>query len=115
MGYDVHITWATNWSDSESVPIRLTEWLEYVASDPEFRLDNFAEAITPQGDTLRYDNTGLAVWTAYSDPDEQGSVWFDYRNGRIVVKNANIEIRAKMKEIADDLGARVVGDEGEEY
>jgi hypothetical protein len=31
------------------------------------------------------------------------------------VKNPDDEIRDKMKEIARALGARVVGDEGEEY
>jgi len=41
--------------------------------------------------------------------------WFDYRNGWIVVKNPDEEIRAKMKQIAKVLSAKVFGDEGEEY
>ncbi len=41
--------------------------------------------------------------------------WFDHWRGRIVVKNADDEIRKKMKKIAAFFGARVVGDDGEEY
>ena len=41
MGYDVHITRAEHWTESDSTPIGLDEWLSYVGSDPEMRLDNF--------------------------------------------------------------------------
>ena len=79
-------------------------------------MDNFAEASTPQGETIRYDNEGLAVWTTYSGHGQGGNMaWFDYRSGQIVVKNADDEIRKKMRELAQFFGARVVGDEGEEY
>jgi len=116
MGYDLHITRADDWTDSESEPITLDEWKAYVASDPEFRLENFAEATTPQGETVRYDSEGLAVWTAYSGHGVDGNMaWFDYRRGRIVVKNPDDEIQEKMKRIADHFDAYVVGDEGEEY
>src|SRR5688572_12164231 len=110
MGYDFHITRANDWTDSESNPIRLDEWKAFVASHPEFRMDNFASATTDLGETIRYDNEGLAVWTAYSGHGRGGNMaWFDYRNGRIVVKNADHEVRLKMKEVAQHFGARVVG------
>ncbi len=116
MGYDFHITRASEWSESESAPIRLDEWKAYVAADPEFRMDNFAKVTTPQGETIRYDNEGLAVWTRYSGNREDGNMaWFDHWRGRIAVKNADDEIRKKMKKIAAFFGARVVGDDGEEY
>jgi prepilin-type processing-associated H-X9-DG protein len=115
MGYDVHITRAAHWTDSESVPITLPEWRAYLASDPEMRLDNFAEAKV-EGDILRYENEGLAVWTDYSRHGEGGNMaWFDYRPGEVVVKNPDKEILAKMRQIAGSLGARVMGDEGELY
>lgn len=41
--------------------------------------------------------------------------WFDYRDGCIVVKNPDEEIRRKMYFIASALGALVQGDEGERY
>jgi hypothetical protein len=116
MGYDFHITRAADWTQSKSQPILLDEWQAFVASQPDFRLDGFAEASSSQGKTIRYENEGLAVWTGYSGHEPEGNMaWFDYRKGRIVVKNADEEIREKMKEIASFFGARVIGDEGEEY
>lgn len=112
MGYDVHITRASAWSESELDPITLGEWLVYVKSDSEMRLDGFAEARTPADEVLRYENPGLAVWTGWS---RSGQAWFDHRNGRIVVKNPDDEILAKMCSIAREIGARVQGDEGEYY
>ena len=115
MGYDVHITRAAHWSESESAPITLDEWLAVVNSDPEMRLDGVAHVATPSG-TLRYTNPGLAVWTAYSEHGVDGTkVWFDHRLGMIVVKGPNEEIVGKMKRLAARLSARVFGDEGEEY
>jgi hypothetical protein len=79
------------------------------------RLDNFAEADTSDG-TLRYENIGLVVWTAYSHHASAGNMaWFDYQNGNIVVKNPDEEIIAKLLRIAASLAARVQGDEGEFY
>jgi len=113
MGYEVHITRAPHWIDSESSPITLDEWKAYVAADPEMRMDNFAEATTTEGETIRYENEGLAVWKPGASDNRGG--WFDYRNGRIVVKHPDEETLAKMRQIAQALGARVMGDEGELY
>lgn len=114
MGYDVHITRADDWSESESNPITLDEWLTYIANDPGMRLDNSAEVETPDG-VLRYENEGLAVWTAYSAHDQNGMAWFDYRRGQIIVKNPDNEILAKMKQVAAALQAKIIGDDGEFY
>lgn len=118
MGYDVHITRADQWTDSENCPISLDEWLGHVARDPEMRLDNVATVSSPQGDIIRYENEGLAVWTAHSQcgiGGDMAAVWFDYREGRIVVKNPDEEILGKIRQIARTLHARVQGDEGEYY
>jgi hypothetical protein len=116
MGYDVHITRAAEWSDSEGTPIALDEWLAYVASDPEMRLDGFAEVRTPDGEVIRIEGKGLSVWTAWpGEHGGQGHAWMDHRGGRIVVKNPDSAILKKMCSIAERLGARVQGDEGEMY
>ena len=117
MGYDIHITRAAEWTESEAAPITLDEWKAYVETDPEMRMDNFAETTNTAGETpLRYENEGVAVWTAYSGHEEGGNMgWFDYRDGRVVVKNPDDEILAKMKRIAEALGASVMGDDGESY
>jgi hypothetical protein len=115
MGYDLHVTRADPWYDAETNPITLVEWAAYVAADPEMRMDGFAEA-TVQGSVLRVESEGLAVWTAYSGHGRDGNMaWFDYRDGRIVVKNPDAEIISKMKKIAAYFQAKVLGDEGESY
>lgn len=115
MGYDVHITRAAEWSDSMESPISLEEWTAHVEADPEMRMDNAAEATTPSGDVLRYENPGLAVWLGSSGRSEGQTAWFDLRDGRIVVKGPDEEILEKMRAIARALGARVQGDDGELY
>jgi hypothetical protein len=52
---------------------------------------------------------------AHASGPEHGGGWFDYRNGRIVVKYPDEKMLAKMRVIAEALGARVMGDEGELY
>ena len=117
MGYDIHITRQENWyDDDKSLQITLGEWKVYVDSDPEMRLDNFAEATLPDGGKIRMENEGLAVWTKYSgDSIDSNHAWFDYRNGNITVKNPNEEIMKKMLAIANKLRAKMQGDEGEIY
>jgi hypothetical protein len=41
--------------------------------------------------------------------------WSDWRNGRVVVKDPDGMLIRKMREIAETLGARVQGDDGEYY
>jgi hypothetical protein len=116
MGYDVHITRANEWFNSASTPITLEEWLTLVERDPEMRHDGFAEATTPKGETLRVEAEGLCVWTAYSGHGVNGNMaWFSWFDGNVSVKNPDSEILQKMRRLAQQLGARVVGDEGEHY
>jgi hypothetical protein len=116
MGHDLHITRAFDWTDREKVPIPVEEWLDYVRSDPEMRLDGQAEATTSQGETIRYENDGLAVWVAYSGHGRNGNMaWFDHKMGEVVVKNPDEEIIQKMCLIARALRAHVQGDDGEMY
>jgi hypothetical protein len=111
MGYDIHIR-RPNQADGKKSPITLEEWHRVVNEDPDMQLEGFAEAHSPSGEVIRYENKGLALWTAHSGHHK---VWFDYRNGRIVVKSPDAEVLAKMRAIAVKLGARVQGDEGEFY
>jgi hypothetical protein len=112
MGYTVHITRAHEWQESDETPITLEEWLAYVASDPEMRLDGFAEARNPKtGEIIRLESPGLSVWTAWA----AGIAWMDHLHGQVVVKNPDTAILEKMCAIAKHLGARVQGDEGEMY
>jgi len=111
MGYDLYITRKADWFEDGS-EISDADWSAYLASDPEMRLTGAAEAALPDGSTLRYENPLLAEWSGHSDGEV---VWFDFRNGNVVVKNPDEEVITKMQEIASKLQARVQGEEGEFY
>jgi hypothetical protein len=117
MGFELHITRREDaYDDEPELDIALAEWLTYVAADPEFRLDNFAQVELPDGGKLRTEEEGIAVWTAYSrDGIGQNHAWFTYYKGSVDVKNPDQEIINKMVEVAAALGARVVDDEGTVY
>ncbi len=115
MGYDVHITRAADWTQSDEFPISLDEWLGYVARDPEMRLVGCAEAQIGE-DILRVESEGLSVWMAYSGHGIGGNMaWFSHGYGMVYVKNPDEEILGKMRQIARQLNANVIGDEGEYY
>lgn len=116
MGYDVHITRKSEWLEENGPSLSLEEWLDYVANDREMRADGFAEATTPKGETIRMESPGIAVWIAYSGHEPDGNMaWFSHFKDRVTVKNPDPEILKKMHKIASSLGAKVQGDEGEEY
>ena len=116
MENDVHITRAEEWMDSEDHPIPIRDWLVYVNQDPEFRLDSSGKKASPEGSTVRYENLGHAVWTAWSKHEIDGNLAeFDFEDGRITVKNPDEEILGKMKKVAQALQANVQGDDGKRY
>jgi hypothetical protein len=115
MGYDVHITRKDEWFDEDGEKITLAEWKQYVKTDSEMRLDNYAEAKIPNG-ILRVESEGLSVWLGYSGHEKDGNMaWFDYFEGNIKVKNPDEEVLRKIFTIAETLKAKVQGDDGEIY
>ena len=102
-GYDLHITRAKEWTESKDTPVPLDDWVRFVKSDSEFRL------VTPQDPN---DKPKDAIWT---DPKSKQEIYFYYSNGEITVKDADERTIAKMKQVAEKLKAKVVGDEGEGY
>lgn len=110
MGYDIHITRAAHWFESMNKPIHINEWKRITQEDPSLLMNGIAEVTLPNGSVMQYGNEGLTTWL-----NEEDEVYLDYRDGRIVVKNPDEEVITKMKEIAEKLEARVIGDEGEEY
>ncbi len=117
MGYNIHITRQQGWYDE--VPelfITMEEWVAYVAQDADMRQDDHALVKTTSGEDFGVISEGLSVWTKYSRNGIGGGyAWFSYEEGNIDVKNPDDEILGKMYEIAQALGARLVGDEGEDY
>ncbi len=116
MGYDVHITRKKDWFNRDQPGFTFEEWSSYIGTDPSMRLDGVARTTTPDGQVIEIQSPGLAVWIAYSGHDEDRTAWFDLsRSGNISVKNPDPEILGKMWEIAQALGAKVQGDDGEIY
>ncbi len=116
MANEVHITRKRDWRDPEGPVITLDEWLAYIASDPEMRVDGFVQTEAPEGKTIRIQRPGLAIWLGYSGYREgKGMIWFTHFRDHISVKDADKEVIGKMYRIAQALGARVQGDAGEMY
>jgi hypothetical protein len=99
MGYDLHITRAAQWTESEASPITVEEWLAVVEQDPELGL---------AGDNGPY----FAIWRGQSEDSEQ---WLDWSHGRIHTKNPTEPLVDKMIELSAILKADVQGDDGELY
>jgi hypothetical protein len=95
MGYEVHVTRAEKWYESENTPISAEEWLAAVGADPEMRL---------------LEGT-WAEWLGHPDR----IVSFGLREGAVSFKQPDDYTLAKMIDLAERLKARVIGDDGEEY
>ncbi|HYH67660.1 MAG TPA: hypothetical protein VD866_23385 [Urbifossiella sp.] len=99
MGYDLHVTRAAHWTESEAHPITRDEWLAYIRSDPELTPD------PENGDTF-------VLWTGAGC---KPAPWFDWWRGAVTTKNPRRATVTKMLQLASYFGARVQGDEGEFY
>ena len=99
MGYNVYVTRADDWSRNEGAEISGDEWLRLVHSDAE---------LTIYAANGRF----FALWDGKS---ELVDPWIDWLAGNLYTKNPDRALLRKLLEIASRLGARVQGDEGEEY
>ena len=99
MGYDFHITRKEHWADYEGPRISLEEWTAYAGSDIDLKPDS--------------DNPGAENWIV-TNHDGPCPLWWD-ANGEIIAKNPEQSMVEKMVAIANALGARVLGDDGEVY
>jgi|SRR5262245_35758281 len=119
MSYDVHITRAEEWSESETAPISLEEWIVYVRSDTELRIeviDGRYSFPLPDGQVVSMKVKGLVEWMSKGDqPAREPLAWFSWSGGIISTKNPDMRTRRKMFAIATSLHAKVQGDEGEIY
>ena len=67
------------------------------------------ETITPKGEVIKF--TGCFIlWKK-----KEFNVWLSYNKGKISSNYIEDDGISKLKEIAQKLNAKVVGDEGEEY
>jgi hypothetical protein len=99
MGYDLHITRKEFWADDEGPKITLEEWGNYVATDTSIKLDE--------------ENPGSKNYVFHSGQN-LCPLWWDER-AEIYTKNPEPQFIAKLVQIANTLGAKVMGDDGEIY
>jgi hypothetical protein len=99
MGYDLRITRASGfWAESEDGGIGEQEWLDLISTDPELSLEPGRKRFARWAGTSKY-------------PD----AWFDWWRGTIKTKNPDPPMIDKMIRMAEQLQARVQGDDGEVY
>ena len=116
MGYDLHITRAAYWAETEDAnKISFEEWLAYVESDNELQLTKGYQIRIP-GVVDTFQNVpGFCNWSGHSTMKNDSQPWFDYSDGCISTKNPDEEVIRKMISIAESLNAKVQGDDGEFY
>lgn len=113
MAYNIHIVKKDNWFEKGS-DITLEEWAKLLHNDPELVPVEKAEGMTKDGKPfeLKMDNTHLAKWQKL---DSNDVTWLSYHDGMIDISNPDDIVLEKAKDIAQKLGAKVQGDEGEMY
>jgi hypothetical protein len=99
MGYDAHITRADFWPDSPETPITLAEWQAVVAADAEL------EPLPAM----------RLTYVRWLGPSTLPDSWLAWDEGRVHTKNPDPALLAKCCHLAQSLGARVQGDDGEVY
>ena len=99
MGYNLYITRRTSWPDDTGPEISASEWLALVDRDGELDLQ-------PEN------GPHFANCRRAGEPADQ---WLDWSEGGLFTKNPEKWLISKMIELAAELDARVLGEEGEEY
>lgn len=120
MSYDFHV------SRSKEDPITAEEWARLVAAEPgEWRIVSELSVTDPRTKQVitqkKRDDTPFTIWVGNAARSPHG-VTFDFSRDRINISGHAIESPdasdrtfAKVLAVAKKLGARVTGDEGEEY
>ena len=100
MGYEIHVTRAPDhYYENKGHEITAAEWLALVDADPELKLAG-------------YNGPYFALWSGQSRNSEP---WFCWYEGNVDTKSPDPPTLAKALRIAESLGARVQGDDGEIY
>jgi hypothetical protein len=97
--------------ESEHSDISLQDWLIYVNSDRELKLDYAFQARTIDSETTMEHVTGFCNWTSHPDYVKGTHPHFICEHGCITSKNPDDYTIIKMIEIADILNGRVINNE----
>jgi hypothetical protein len=99
LGYDLTITKKEHPSDEKGEQISHEEWFDYVEKHAHLRID---KSMTPSSDSE------YVVWG-------DSSSWLSWSNGSIDSKNPGCDFIEYMINVTDALGAKVLGEESEQY
>lgn len=89
-----------------------SEWLSVCESDSSLTVHHVATATNPHtGEVIEIQTPNSCIWIS---PILRKKYYFTYSNGSITLGTDKAQIK-KAKKLARLLGAKVVGDEGEEY
>lgn len=116
MGYDLYITRKDDWSDSEGPDITMDDWTEYLFIDASLEIDQKrAEAVDPRvaSHSKEATHTRWLEWPGRIPDEDEAWMWLE--QGNIVASDPDADFRRKLFLIADGLGARLMGTDGETY
>ena len=116
MGYSLHIVRSDEMRrDFGGIP--LDDGLAYCDIDPELTPVVSATSINPAtGEEIVLNGTGFVVFEPADIPaNERPAVYFHWSRGTVSFDSKPAHALTKAVGIADALGARVTGDEGEFY
>ncbi|MCB1405146.1 MAG: hypothetical protein KDK01_02510 [Rhodobacteraceae bacterium] len=108
MGYDLHISRRACWHDLGDPQITLAEWQDYAGQQADLVPFPVREAGVVVLDVGAPGGFGVKV----SSGDWWGLMWY---HGEIRTPNPPADLIQRMARIAQDLGARVLGDDDEVY
>ena len=109
MGYEVYITQADHWLDRDKDPILEGAWKRVVESDQTLQVSS-EDYLERRGKDGSVERVHPVCWVTHPD-----SVPFWFVDGAIETKDPDEATIKKMVELAGKLGARVIGQDGEEY
>lgn len=116
MSYNVYVTRKDDWSDDDGPDITLNDWLDYLAIDGSLIPDSHRAKSTDPRVASGAKEATHAYWAEWPGRDDAGhEVWFWLELGNIICANADTATLRKLFVVADVLGARLQGDEGEFY
>ncbi len=105
MGYQLHITRADDWIDSENHPIPRAEWHTFADSRPDLRREG----------TVTWGDIGEEpIFEHTCTNGSEVSLW--WREGEVKIAGAyDREAIDTLYPMARELGANLIGDDGEHY
>lgn len=116
MGYDFYITRKEDWSDSDGPQITLTDWTEYLFIENSLEIDrDHAAEVDPRVASGAKEATHARWldWPGREPGVREAWVWLEA--GNLIATDADTDFRRKLFLIADGLGARLMGENGEFY